>query len=118
MFYHTMRLSVCFLVRVCNLYVLRSSLRTGQNRALIPPHQVHKIALLRPGVVPKDDLVGNAWKQSAMEAWLPLVDILVGVVANKLPAPAAPPSNSAPWLLQVRSCTMLCPAVLGCSHLS
>ena len=74
---------------------------------IIPPHQVHEIALLHllhPGIVPKDDLVGNAWKQSAMEAWLPLMDILVGAVANNMPAPAAPPSNSVPWLIWVQNC--------------
>eukprot|EP00435_Cladocopium_sp_Y103_P072469 s352_g40.t1 len=56
------------------------------------PQEMQQLRSL--GIVPKDNLVGNAWKQSAMEAWLPLVDILVGVMANKVPAPAAPPSNS------------------------
>ncbi|CAK9107010.1 Elongation factor 2 (EF-2) [Durusdinium trenchii] len=46
------------------------------------------------GVVPKEDLVGNAWKQSAMEAWLPLVDTLLNALALKVPAPKAPPANS------------------------
>lgn len=46
------------------------------------------------GVVPKDGLVGNAWKQSALEAWMPLVDTLLGAVAKTVPAPSAPPANS------------------------
>ena len=50
---------------------------------------------IKRGVIPKDDLVGNAWKQSALEAWMPLVDTLLGAVAKTVPAPRAPPANSA-----------------------
>lgn len=50
---------------------------------------------MQRGVVPKDGLVGNAWKQSALEAWMPLVDTLLGAVAKTVPAPSAPPANSA-----------------------
>lgn len=53
------------------------------------------------GIVPKEGLVGNAWKQSAVEAWLPLVDTLLGVLVGKVPAPAAPPTNSAAWFRHV-----------------
>jgi len=81
---------------ICTFYSLPWE-RASTGRQFL--HTKCIIALLRPGIVPKDDLVGNAWKQSAMEAWLPLVDILVSAVANKVPAPAAPPSNSVPWLI-------------------
>jgi len=46
------------------------------------------------GVMPTDGLAGNAWKQSAVEAWLPLADLLLGAVAQNTPPPRSPPDDS------------------------
>jgi len=51
-----------------------------------------KLAAL--GVVPGEGLTGNAWKQSAMESWLPLVDLLLGAVAQTVPPPRDLPEDS------------------------
>merc|ERR1711964_66487 len=50
--------------------------------------------LAEVGIVPGDGLTGNAWKQSAMEKWLPLADLLLGAIAQSVPAPTEPPENS------------------------
>jgi len=51
-----------------------------------------KLATL--GIVPIGCLTGNAWKQSGMEAWLPLVDVLLASVVESVPAPRALPEDS------------------------
>merc|ERR1719199_1495824 len=52
---------------------------------------IRKLANL--GIVPVEGLTGNAWKQSAMEAWLPLADLLLGIVAQTVPPPREPPED-------------------------
>lgn len=46
------------------------------------------------GIVPAEGMIGNAWKHSAMEAWLPLADVLLGAVAHGVPPPPAPTAGS------------------------
>ena len=53
-----------------------------------------KLEALRSfGVVPKEGLEGNAWKQSALEAWLPLSQTLLPSLMT-LPAPKAPGADA------------------------
>ncbi|CAE7884584.1 eEF2 [Symbiodinium microadriaticum] len=66
----------------------------GIYATLEAPDNVGLARLQELGVTPKEGLTGNAWKQSAMEAWMPLADVLLGALTQHVPAPQAPPSNA------------------------
>ncbi|CAJ1424336.1 unnamed protein product [Effrenium voratum] len=63
--------------------------------AMLEAPDAANLARLRAlGVMPREDLTGNAWKQSAVEAWLPLADVLLEAVAKTVPAPKEPPADA------------------------
>lgn len=47
-----------------------------KSSVLEAPDAANLARLRALGVMPREDLTGNAWKQSAVEAWLPLADVL------------------------------------------